>query len=507
MKPLLLLILFSHTLIGQSQSGKITVRKNELNLVGKTLQLNDLRGAKAGTINFNAKNTATAQLEIEIKNPIIKTNFNDLVPQKELLNCSYSIINDTLLVLTHKNYTDTCYYKYINESTNVVQLKNTLHGIVIEEDFAICFHLDSILYSQTYNKSISDTKFNQNIEFDSIYKNVRDKKLKKELEEKLNKEIKEYTNSISYNYYKGKYSIKKNKLKLFEDGVNFVNINLLKNDSSYKIKSDYLLDGYKPLTSQYTHNNYGDIHLIYGKAFLRYLSPGISKNITTRDIIKTEIFNVRHINEYSLLLFNETDTLNLWRNNNFTNVRINNSLGGFYQTHYKALNGNTIPYKKILFTAKEAIEVNSDYSIIPGTKWNYKITDSALYLFNQYDTLIDELSNSWESFSFTYHNSEPFIFGTYHYKTTLGKHIFLILFENNTGTKFSSNTFDYKEAREILKNNQKNTNYQNFTFSASKDFLWINFEDGKYQKRSFFNYNKAIREETKEQTINYYLIE
>ena len=96
----ILTILLFYNLIGFSQSGKITVRKTEQNLTGKTLQLNDLRGAKAGSVNFTSKTKATATLEIEIKNDLIRSNFGNEIPQKEILNCSYSIINDTLLLLT-----------------------------------------------------------------------------------------------------------------------------------------------------------------------------------------------------------------------------------------------------------------------------------------------------------------------------------------------------------------------------------------------------------------------
>lgn len=514
MTKLLFIIFFLYSLIGFSQSGKITVRKNSTNLLGKTLQLNDLRGARAGTVNFTTKNKAIVKLEIDIKNPVIKLNFEKQIPLKEILNCSYSIIDDSLLVLTHNKFSDTCYYKYINKNTNVVQLKNTLHGVITEEDFAICYHLDSILYSQTYNKSVADAKFNQNIEFDSIYKNVADKKLKKELEESLKKELEEYSNSISYNYFKGKYLIDKNKLKLFVKNINFTDINFNKNDSSYIIKSPHLLDGSKQLSSLYTHYNYGNLILRYETAYIDYIDKihdTKRKSDVYITLLKVDTFLIKYINDYKSILIKGNDTLTLWQNNNFTNARINNALGGFYQTHFKALNGNKIPFKKLLFTAKEAIEVNNNYAIKSNTRWEYKITDSALYLFNKSDTLVDELTNSWESFSFTYHNNEPFVFGTYHYKTTDNKHEFLILFSNNTGVKFTRDEFEYKEARRILAANNfenlKSTDCKKFKFSASKEFIWLNFDDGKYQKISFFNHNKALREQTKEQTNNYYLIE
>lgn len=513
MIKLLLTIFFFFSLVGYTQSGKITVRKNSTDLLGKTLTLNDLRGAKAGKINFTTKKKAIVQLEIELKNPVIKTNFGELVPKTEKLNCSYSIVNDSLLILTHNNYTDTCFYKYINENNNIVQLQNTLHGIITEEDFAICYHFDSILYSQTYNKSLSDAKFTFNIEIDSIYKNVSDEKLKQDLLENLKKDIENYTNNISFDYFKGEYSLNKNLISLLYNKTCFGNIYLKKEDFVYKIISYQKLSGSKPLTSFYTHNNYGSLIINYNKAIIQYLSPitnryGIQPQ---RDIIKTDTFNINQLNASSILLFNQTDTLNLWQNNNFTNARINNALGGFYQTHFKALNGNKIPNKKLLFTAKEAIEVNNNYTITSNTRWEYKITDSALYLFNETDTLVDELKNSWESFSFTYRNNEPFVFGTYHYKTIDNKHEFLILFSNNTGVKFTRDEFEYKEARDLLKadNYEKlnDTYYKKFSFSASKEYLWLNFNDGKYQKLSFFNYNKALREQTKEQTNNYYLIE
>ena len=101
-------ILFFY-LVGYSQPGKITVRKTQKSIIKKTLKLNDLRGALAGSITFNNKTNCTVNLTLQIKNPIIKKVLGNKVPTSEKLNCSYSILNDSLLVLKHTNYNDTCY--------------------------------------------------------------------------------------------------------------------------------------------------------------------------------------------------------------------------------------------------------------------------------------------------------------------------------------------------------------------------------------------------------------
>lgn len=129
-------------------------------------------------------------------------------------------------------------------------------------------------------------------------------------------------------------------------------------------------------------------------------------------------------------------------------------------------------------------------------------------MFNEKDTLIDELKNAWESFSFTYKNNDPLIFGIYHLKERKNKHNFLVLFENNEGIKYTSKSFDYQEVRKIYNTkNTTNKNYEKFNFTVSKEYIWLTFENGTYKKLAFFNHNKAIREQTKEQTLNYYLIE
>ena len=71
------------------------------------------------------------------------------------------------------------YYGYFHKKYN--------NYILMKEDFerytsSIFYHFDSILISNSLNKLESDSLFAQNIEIDSIYKNVQDKKLKKELE-------------------------------------------------------------------------------------------------------------------------------------------------------------------------------------------------------------------------------------------------------------------------------------------------------------------------------------
>jgi hypothetical protein len=505
-------LLIIHSLIGLSQSGKITVRKAEKSLLNKTLQLNDMRGAPAGLIYFKNKEECTVTLKIEIKNSVIQCYFKNKIPAKEKLNCSYSIINDTILLLKHKNYSDTCYYNYTSDSNNLVQLKNTLHGVITRSDFAICYHFDSILYSQTFNKSQNDSKFTDNIDIDSIYQNVKDKKLKRELENTLQEEITQYKNSIRFNYFKGKYKVDQNSLKLYSNNINFASVKKTIDKKGINIYSTFLIDGSKPLVSQYTHNNYGTLNLDYDSATLLYFDPKYNPKKDLRQTYRIEEgFKVKHISSNKAIIFNNKDTFDIWQNENYSAVRIENSIGGFYRTHLKSLNNNTLPFKKMIFTAKNAFEINNEYDLLKTKKWNYKITDSALFVFNQTDTLIDELKNSWKSFSFTYKNNEPLLFGIYHHKINMNKHQFIILFNDKTGVKYKSSSFNYKKAREIY--NTHNTNslsskkYRKFNFSASKDYLWLDFEDGKYQKLSFFNYNKALREINNEVVENYYLIE
>lgn len=345
----ILYILFSLTSF--CQSGKIIVRKTENTLIGKTLNLNDLRGIDAGVIYFKSDSVCKVTLEIDFKNSILKAEFENIIPNKQEVNCTYSIINDSLLLLKNNNYQDTCYYKYINNSLNTAQLKNTLHGI-IEADFTICFHLDSILYSQSYNQNQSDFRFTNNIEIDSIYKNILNKKLKKELENKLVQEIENYKSNLSYNYFKGRYCINKNTLVLYSNNKQFTKLNLLRNQFLTTISSPYLIDGNKPLTSIYSHNNYGDIQFNYDKAIINFLIPQTSReknDFYIQQTIKKDTFNIIYSSANEAILIKNNDSLYLWQNSNYNVVRIKNTVGGYYQTQLKSLNNNTLSFKKNTF--------------------------------------------------------------------------------------------------------------------------------------------------------------
>jgi len=128
-------------------------------------------------------------------------------------------------------------------------------------------------------------------------------------------------------------------------------------------------------------------------------------------------------------------------------------------------------------------------------------------LYNNKDTLVDEMKNGYESFSFTYNNNEPYVFGAYHFKTPkIKEHHFLILFPNPTGIKYTTTNFDYKTARESVFKGKiklpKEVKRIKFTYSSTSEFLWIEDEKGNYERLDFFNSNKGIRNSKK----RYYLL-
>ena len=77
--------------------------------------------------------------------------------------------------------------------------------------------------------------------------------------------------------------------------------------------------------------------------------------------------------------------------------------------------------------------------------WKYKIQNDIFFLYNETDTLIDEMKNGLDGFKFTYHNNEPYVFGAYQRKDNkIGETEYVILFSNNKGVKYKTSKNNYK---------------------------------------------------------------
>mgnify|MGYP000498261936 CR=1 FL=1 len=87
---------------------------------------------------------------------------------------------------------------------------------------------------------------------------------------------------------------------------------------------------------------------------------------------------------------------------------------------------------------------------------------------------------------------------------------FIILFPNKTGVKYTCPESDYKTARESVSKNKleekKGIIYQKFTYSATSEYLWIEYNDGNYEECTFINFNKALKRKEGKEIQNYYLI-
>ncbi|MDG1175194.1 MAG: hypothetical protein P8N07_05285, partial [Flavobacteriales bacterium] len=144
--------------------------------------------------------------------------------------------------------------------------------------------------------------------------------------------------------------------------------------------------------------------------------------------------------------------------------------------------------------------------------WNYRVINNYFSVYNESDTLIDEMKNGFESFRFTYKNNQPYVFGAYHRKNKETKQSeFIVLFANNKGVKITSKEFDYKYVRQAVLESQidekESFEYEYFIYSATEENLWIEYQNGSYEEWEFFNYNKAIRLTKGKKTDGFYLID
>ena len=91
-------------------------------------------------------------------------------------------------VISKDEFRDTCYYTFNNDSSNMVSFYSLPQGLFDKNGYAFFFGFDSVVYSQTYLRSLADFKFTDSIsKLDSIYKNVVDPEQRKKLNENFKK--------------------------------------------------------------------------------------------------------------------------------------------------------------------------------------------------------------------------------------------------------------------------------------------------------------------------------
>ena len=501
----LLFLLFFAVNISFSQggNGKIKVRKISQNIIGKTMTLFDLREKQCGTITVKSGNKCIINFRLDSNEIKYLKLIPFAIPVTEKFEGSYSFVSDTSFEVKFKNYTDTCSFLFLNENSNAAKLKNTPYGIFDKDNFAVFYHFDSVVYSQSYKQSFADRRFTDSVlKIDTIYKFVRDKSKRERLTKALKERLNEHKSKIKSEFFRGEYIIKGVKILLSENQKPPFGCLLFTRDSAQvSVFSRHHFEKSFVLTSEYTHKTYGKIQFHYNKCYINYYDPKTKVErfkATEFKILKKDTLGVNYLKKGNPIIFTKTDTFEIKNTEYFDNSKIKDVIGGYYSTHLLALNGNKISFKNFYFETETAVEMQDKEIVTPTVTWKYKVQNDVLFLYNNKDTLIDEMKNGFESFSFTYRNNEPYVFGAYHFKHKKSKnHEFLLLFPDQTGIKYSSKEFDYKTAREsIFKNNialRKGEKSMRFKYSATAEFLWIEYADGNYERLDFFNFNKAIR--------------
>jgi hypothetical protein len=462
-----------------------------------------LRTRECGTITFEDKKTCEVNFNYEkedLKN--IRVFLNSQSSTK-IIVCDYELITDTSFIIKNEDYIDTCFYNFINENNNLVRFYNTPQGIFDQGSYAFFYGFDSVVYSQSYLRSLVDFKFTDSLsKLDSVYKNVVDEDERAQLNAEYKKAIEAYKQAMNYSFFAGKYEMNRNRITLInkETFSPFTTLFMQKKGKDFILFSHNKYENTFPLISTYTHKTYGDITFNYEKCYIQYRKPitDNSRQIMKGDIFKIDTLNINYPLGGKIYAYQDADSFAIENTKYFEFAKIKGVVGGFYEANIESLNGNRISINPIFFTAKKAITVTNIFLTDTLENWKYKIQNEIFFLYNSTDTLIDEMKNGLDHFRFTYHNNEPYVFGVYHKKDSKsGDNEFVLLFSNNTGVKYITEKFDYKTARKSIEKDQlievPGVKYEYFKYTATSEYLWLEYQNGNYEEWKFFNYNKAIR--------------
>lgn len=498
----------------QIPKGTIKVRKTDENILGKTLTLFDLRTRECGTILFE-KETCTINFQYppeELKNIRVFLNSNAI---RKTIICTYELISDSTFVVTKDNFSDTCTYQFINETNNLVRFHNLPQGVFDNNGYTFFYGFDSVVYSQTFLRSLADFQFTDSVsKLDSIYKNVRNEEEREKLNENFKKRVNQYKESINYSYFAGKYELQNKQIRLLNpDDTYFATLFLQKKGDFYSVFTHSRFDFNYPLISLYTHRTYGNVVFNYNQAYVKFnlpFSSGLNPQ-SNPDIQVIDTLNINYPLGSAPYLYSETDTFQPLNTDYFDFMKYKGVIGGYYECYLVSLNGLKIPTDPMFFGIKKAVSVTNRTLKDTVEHWKYSISNELLFVYNEQDTLIDEMKNGFESFRFTYKNNQPFVFGAYHRKNKETKQSeFVVLFANNKGVIIKSSEFDYRHAKQAVFESsiseKESVEYEYFRYSATEDNLWIDYETGNYEEWEFYNYNKAIRLSGKK-TEGFYLVD
>lgn len=506
----LLFCFFSITCLSQN-NGVITVRKPSQKILGKTLNLNDARGVPCGTISFVSESLSKINLKIDYEKNLITDSLFKKSNLNKLYEFSYEIIDDSTLIIKNNNDTyDTCFYRYINQTSNAVCFKSKFFGKLLTGDYAFFYDFDSVIYSESINRVQNVIAFtDSSLTNDSVYKNVKDKKLIQKLNEDYTKRLLDFRERATFNFFRGKYIQEGSRIKLINDlEKEFAELRLQYDSSIIEtnlVSTNQLENNNKTLISAYSRYHFGNFKLLYDKAIINYFHPDLYllKNDKVINIpFQTDTFYCYNLNNYYYTVEKNGNKTQFQKLDEYA-VKNINGVGGFYETELWSKNDNRVHFKNLYFTYEKAFEIKDNYALDLEKSYDYILTDSMLAIFINGDTLIDELKNSWHSFSFSYKNQEPYIFGIYHYYDKENElHEFLILFPDYKGVSFTSPVFEYKEAREIFNSRKTNKSSVSFFFFESSDHdIWLTFEDGNYKKFKLFNHHKGLKYKEKHYSL------
>ncbi|MGB1039869.1 MAG: hypothetical protein ACPGVD_03275, partial [Flavobacteriales bacterium] len=286
-----------------------------------------------------------------------------------------------------------------------------------------------------------------------------------------------------------------------------------KKDGFYNLFTHSKFDVSYPVVSQYTHRVYGRVILKYDSAIIKYQNPNrkIQDGLIHDYAISKDTFLVNQPLASNLYFYKELDTLYLKHSVMSETVKFKDIIGGYYPAYLQSLNGNKLVQHSLFFTGKKAVSTSSPAVKDTFATWKYSIQDGVFFLYNEKDTLIDEMKNGFESFRFTYRNNQPYVFGAYQRRIKRTKeNEFILLFANNKGVKLTCSKNEYKYARESIKTSglieKEGINYEYFKYSATDEFIWLEYQNGTLEEMKFFNYNKALRIGKGKNLKNYYLV-
>ena len=413
---LILLIYTTNFSFSQVKNGRIKVRKSRINIVGKTLFLYDLRTKECGNIFFETKEKCVVNFRLDSSEVSYLKLIPFDIPETEKLACTYSILTDTSLELKYKKFTDTCTFEFLSKENNYVKLKNTPYGIFEGNNFAVFYHFDKLIYSQSYKQSFADIRFTDSIsKIDTVYNFIRNKKAQEEFKKAFDERLKSYKTRIKSQFFKGNFEIIGNKILLSKnDNPAFASLYFVRNSNKSALFSNYHFEKSYPLISEYTHIEFGGIKFSYDKCYLSYYDPKSKidrQKLELPSSFRLDTFSVNYLKIGNPIIFSEADSF-LIKNTKFLgNVKIKDIVSGYYDTYILSLNGNKIFYNSLYFYMNNAVEMKNKEIVLPQKTWRYSVKNNILFLYNEKDTLIDEMKNSSQGFCFTYHNNEPYVLG------------------------------------------------------------------------------------------------